>query len=65
MTRMLRCDGCSKTVTADRGDYYGADASYIHVEASEDADAADLCSWTCLATWAMSKAMDPEVKADG
>lgn len=57
--RLIRCDGCGKTIddpvgivgNPERYEFF-----YIHVEANEDADHFDACSWACVADVAMRRA---------
>jgi hypothetical protein len=64
MSRLVKCDNCGKVTPADRNRFLGDDYSYVDlsIEANEDCDNAQFCSWLCLGTWAMEKAMG-EVKA--
>lgn len=68
MTRLLQCDRCGKQtrepfrcVPLDqreevRRSYY--EFVTLSVEANENSDHGDFCSWQCLAEWAMAKAME-------
>lgn len=53
--RLYQCNSCGKQQVWDRSPEYW---NFVHVEANEDSDHADLCDWDCLAAWAMSKAME-------
>jgi hypothetical protein len=57
--RFTVCDSCGKKIN---GHSYLPDETWIAVEANEDADHGQLCSWTCLATWAMTRAIEREVQ---
>lgn len=61
MSRATECDGpgCVARESAP-AQFDVDDVGWIHVEASEDADHADFCSWTCLAAWAVRHALERE-----
>jgi hypothetical protein len=56
--RLIRCDSCGETVRSR--DILGPDYAWIAVEANEDADHGEFCSWTCLAAWATNRAIERE-----
>jgi hypothetical protein len=58
MSRLIRCDVCGKTKSVRH--HYDEDYEFvlISVEANADDDHAELCGWDCLASWAMTKAME-------
>lgn len=60
MSRFSRCDGPNCTKERPRWPYEAGYYDFITVEANEDADHGDFCSWTCLAAWATEKALDRE-----
>ena len=55
MSRIRRCDACGKEAPDGR---YGIDNDFIwiDVEADEDTDHFDACSWACVAEMALAKA---------
>lgn len=67
MAEIVRCDKCGKEAQhpfrgvdpEDREEvtraYY--EFVYLRVEANEDRDHGDFCSWQCLAEWVMAKAL--------
>lgn len=57
--RITRCDGigCLKERPQQYNDGY---YDWLIVEASEDCDHGQFCSWTCLAGWATNRAVDRE-----
>lgn len=59
MSRLIKCDECGEIVPAERSSLLGDDYSFIwlSVEANEDRDHGQFCSWICLGTFAMTKAM--------
>lgn len=61
--RLLQCDSCGKQEKCGRG-HYDEGYTFVHVDANEDSDHASLCSWDCLATWAMSKVMEKREASD-
>jgi hypothetical protein len=71
MTRLVKCDRCGKEArdpyrgvpVEERGELMARYYEFVHlnIEANEDADHGDFCSWQCLAEWAMSKAMEVTV----
>jgi len=58
--RLIICDVCGTEERSRSHDYLGKDFTWIVVEANEDADHAQLCSWSCLASWAISMAVERE-----
>ena len=55
MTKIMRCDACGKeSAVALRG--LDPDFIWIDVEANEDIDHFDACSWACVAQMALAKA---------
>ena len=59
---LIQCDNCGKQVPATRSQFLGDDYSFIYlaVEANEDSDHGQLCSWSCLSSWAAEKAFQRE-----
>lgn len=55
MTRFRRCDVCGKEAKDDRR-ALAHDFVWIDVEADEDVDHFDACSWACVAEMALAKA---------
>lgn len=56
MARIVRCDGCGKEEpTRTR---FAPGTEWIGVEADEDADSYDACSWACVAQVALMKAAE-------
>lgn len=58
--RIMVCDACEKRVKSHRYDRSVDDdeLAWISVEANWDADHGQFCSWSCLAEWAMGKAVE-------
>ena len=56
MSRATFCDGpeCGKRME-------GRYSEFVSVEAGEDADHGQFCSWWCLAAWATQRAIDREM----
>lgn len=55
--RYTECDECKQRISGHR---YVPDETWIALEASEDADHAQLCSWACLAAWSAKKSIDAD-----
>lgn len=64
--RFIRCDGpgCGVTSHSTRDHYLGPDYSWLALEANEDADHGQFCSWTCLVAFATLRAIERETPAD-
>lgn len=58
--RITRCDGpeCLAEFSGRSIDFWNYE--WLTVEANEDADHGQFCSWSCLAAWATSRAMERE-----
>lgn len=55
MTKFRRCDACGKDSAETR--WHGdPEFVWIDVEANEDSDHFDACSWACVAEMAIAKA---------
>lgn len=54
--KVTRCDCCGGEA---EGHY--PDGDWIAVEANEDSDHGQLCSWACLATWATQRSIEREM----
>lgn len=55
--RFTKCDGPDCKIEV-KSRCYIPDRGWISVEADEDADHGQFCSWICLAAWARNKAVD-------
>lgn len=55
MSKLRRCDSCGKE-SPDNWRDVDIDFVWIDVEANEDADHFDACSWACVAEIALAKA---------
>lgn len=56
MSHVMRCDSCGKEEIAHSR--FSAGGSWVSVEAEEDDDCFDACSWACVAAMALSKASE-------
>lgn len=57
--KLTRCDACGTTVDSPYAGVNDSDSWFDVEGVDNDQDVqANLCSWTCLATWSMAKAMD-------
>ena len=54
MTKLLRCDACGKET--DSRMWASLANGWVSVEANEDEDHFDACSWACVAEMALRKA---------
>jgi hypothetical protein len=65
--RVMRCDGCGNLADDPRG-FSPQNATYgwfsIYVEANEDDQHLDACSWACVADVAMQRAV-PSLPSTG
>lgn len=64
--RITICDSCGKRTQSHQHEYLGPNYTWIvlEIEASEDDDHGQFCSWSCLAAWATEKAIEKEGSID-
>lgn len=60
--RITVCDSCGKRTQAHKFEYLGPGYAWIvlEIEANEDEDHGQFCSWSCLAAWATEQAIKHE-----
>lgn len=58
--RITHCDGpqCEQAIMDSTGDEVEPLEAWLHLDAWNEEDCGDFCSWQCLANVAMSHALD-------